>query len=1571
MSGRSTYSGTNFQAAIGAYLAGLMLAEEPLRRLADGLPGYPRLVQLETLSGVDDVLVHTDLGRVFFQVKTTLPLSVAGALASVADQFVQQYRNVIHEPGVRPLDARWDRLVLAVSSYAPASITENLREGLDRNRTRAVSVMPVNYQKALSLFSGLLDAAWLHHAGKLITATERQAILNLCMVVPITDLHRQVVEQTLTAVVAAKGAEAAVMDCLITWAADVAARGTGGDSAAVRLALTGKVTLLEPPSYQQDVARLRTHTTDTLHRLGRFTTLNTTAGPIHLERPAADALTRVALGCSVALTGEPGAGKSAILWTVAHTLAKEHPVVCLTVSGGATSLDTLRRDLQLEHPLPDVLREVAATRPAFLLLDALDAARGGAAELTYRQLLEAVESLPNWRVIASVRTFDLRMGKAWQALFPGEPPDSAYAGPGFGRVRHFHLGLLTAAERAALEHRAPELHEALVASGAKVEKLARNPFNLDLLAELLRLGTSAADLARVATRGQLLRRYWDTRIEVLGTASFLGLSSLVKQMLKARALAVPLGMLKPSTGEAIDHLLRAGVLQREDPDRIEFRHHVLFDYAVARLALLNNSKADKYLHKRHTAGLLLAPSLGYWLEELRLDSSPPTYWNVVTDLIGNDEVDPVVRVEVTRLTIEALTPADRLTELASFFAAPGPDALRGFRLFVSALAARVAAKEEFAVEPWAHLLDALGTPPDTHLRGMQILLESLLGVCHDPAATAALGRAARTLYARICQDEELSGWLSKSVVGNVARTYATDPAASHQALVGIFAPDRLALVGFLEVPALAHHLLEFAESGPELVVQLYHNAFQHHTFRHEGHTTLSRSYIMSISMDPQDAYRLAEYELVENYPILLTRFPVTGIRALAAALEGARLRYQVVTRALRPPVVGVAGKMYTVEEDGSMCWAEDIEAPHGPHYATLYQRYHAQLPALPLVLLSARLPALLLGESRAALVWRVLFETGTAHPAALGEVLWAAAASSHVLVTPGTRRSAITFLAAAYPVMPRARLEDAEHSWLARAFDSCPDAESVRLLTLGELFQTIGEAQLVTEEARAFLRRAATAHSLANDALVNMGSYHPNETPWRPRATLPDTEAPTGLGRGVRAVAGARQAAERDPSSQNINHLQQALAALDDASHPADFDGGDLTTVAPALVLVLARLSRNHFWRGRAAEWLVALAREAAATGGPAPAEETHPVILGSPRGPVAVAQALAEVAALTGGWSSVAACVEELLLNAAHPAVRSELAEVLPALTRDHEETAWELTGRFVTRETHPVVLRQAFRAVDCLTHLNAGRAEELLLQLSVKTATSSPSNDVVTGRVVQLGLGDGRAASLGLLYAWIPQFAREKDHLHAVLYCLRDLFATGYGATPHQDSAIASRTRAFVLALLEALEPLMRPLATLKRKATPDEVVANELFTGVAGQLFFGVGRSEFTSNLVKRDAQQHFLRDYAPIMVRLARLGDPKAIDYLTMTISRFIAAAPQLSFDLFSEALLHNTGVANYEEEPQGARQFVAMVTTFLSGHQYLFAGEDRRNKLIACLALFLNVGWPEAWPLFIHLRDMQQ
>lgn len=56
--------------------------------------------------------------------------------------------------------------------------------------------------------------------------------------------------------------------------------------------------------------------------------------------------------------------------------------------------------------------ELAGVEPAFLLIDSLDAVRGGAGEFVFKSLIEQVLSLAGgrWRVIASIRSFDLRLG---------------------------------------------------------------------------------------------------------------------------------------------------------------------------------------------------------------------------------------------------------------------------------------------------------------------------------------------------------------------------------------------------------------------------------------------------------------------------------------------------------------------------------------------------------------------------------------------------------------------------------------------------------------------------------------------------------------------------------------------------------------------------------------------------------------------------------------------------------------------------------------------------------------------------------------------------------------------------------------------------------------------------------------------------------------------------------------------------------------------------------------------------------------------------------------------------------
>ena len=54
---------------------------------------------------------------------------------------------------------------------------------------------------------------------------------------------------------------------------------------------------------------------------------------------------------------------------------------------------------------------------------------------------------------------------------------------------------------------------------------------------------------------------------------------------------------------------------------------------------------------------------------------------------------------------------------------------------------------------------------------------------------------------------------------------------------------------------------------------------------------------------------------------------------------------------------------------------------------------------------------------------------------------------------------------------------------------------------------------------------------------------------------------------------------------------------------------------------------------------------------------------------------------------------------------------------------------------------------------------------------------------------------------------------------------------------------------------------------------------------------------------------------------------------------------------------------------GAARFVELVGLYLADYRWVFDSETRRGKLVDCLTLFVEAGWPEARRLFQNLPDL--
>ncbi|MYG27510.1 MAG: ATP-binding protein, partial [Boseongicola sp. SB0677_bin_26] len=222
-------------------------------------------------------------------------------------------------------------------------------------------------------------------------------------------------------------------------------------------------------------------------------------------------------GGSVLVVGEPGAGKTGVLVAIAmEMLDRNDPLIFLSADrlAGVATRNDLKDELALEHDLLDVLAAWPGTAPGTLIIDALDASRGGTSERVLSDLIEdGLRKIGHrWSIVASIRTFDLLNGKRLRGIAAGNPPFDAFVEPGLEQVRHFRIPRLSENEVEDVAQRRPELHALFKSAPSSVRDLLLNFFNLALAVELLEDGALGESIQTIETQSDLIDRYDNLRL---------------------------------------------------------------------------------------------------------------------------------------------------------------------------------------------------------------------------------------------------------------------------------------------------------------------------------------------------------------------------------------------------------------------------------------------------------------------------------------------------------------------------------------------------------------------------------------------------------------------------------------------------------------------------------------------------------------------------------------------------------------------------------------------------------------------------------------------------------------------------------------------------------------------------------------------------------------------------------------------------------------------------------------------------------------------------------------------------
>lgn len=1606
--GAATSAGIRFEQQLGALFSSWILAGDHLDESFRLGSATPEWVRFETEAPVDDLLIRTsDGGFVAIQAKTTASLSedIEAPLGKTIVQFVRHWRASDQGDGSmgwnRPLDPARDRLVLAVSPQASAQIREDLPAALRLVSQPGGGALNQGQQRAYEVFTSLVERAW-----RRVTKDpfDDRLLADLPKLVTVFtfdgDRGSALAGRSLVKSFGADFEATAAFTVLTDLSGRLMKERGGGDLATLRkLLASNSIVLGTPPEYRSDIEALRRHSKRISEALGAYEKIEVDSGaPVTIRRDCQPAVEAAVRSGPLLIIGEPGAGKSGVLNALAKSLsASGADVLELAVDRHSVeSLEGLSLELGLKHPLLEVLEAWDGPEPAYLVVDALDATRGGRGEGVFRALIERVLELKGrWNVVASIRNFDLRMGLQFRALFKGTPPERSLTDPAFSGVRHIQVPAWSAAELGQVLAQAPALDACITRAPARLRDLAMVPFNTRLLSELI-FGGSVGGLDQVSSQADLLRLYWEHRLGGHGLPARASLSRVVRLMVEARALRAPVIQAAGNDPAMIDTLCKEGVLVREGERWVQFRHHLLFDYAAARLAFEPSDIVSGVyrFNKADALGLMLSPALGFVLREIwETETDHARFWTALGRLINDADGDPIIRSMAGRLGAEFPTAAADCLWLGNLAISGDATAPKTLSHVSGALVVRLEDEKEVALEPWGYLAARIATMPGPVAGTLRFLLHHLIERIKDGSLTPMLGGAARALLAHGLIQQE-AGFIVRSAIAFVIDTYATDVAASRTLLKQIFTRERLDRFGHEEVPTVCYKIAAVGAVDPDFATDIYQVVFDYEVAE-DRQTRLGQSQILNLTSNAIQDYGMARWSLGEYLPQFLEHQPRAAVKAVVAAVKGYIGREHPVGEDALNVHLHLGGREIRLREDRSYIWAHDPDNQYDRDAESLVSKLRARLRDAP-QLDAAILIDLLIDEAESAIFWSRMFLCAVERGDNLIDQLWPFAATEPFLVLPDTRKDAIDVVAAGFGRRRKDEQEAFERAALVFDFDRFTYRDEARQRFLERVFAAIGRDNLTTDNARAMVdakRHEAPVHNqrlfvvrssdgAADDFhwIENLDRTAPENSPVIAAINAAETqlglklgsdEKPAGSLAEALACLRAVQLAVTVDNTPNADLLRHAEAIIGQGCH-AIVSRKLLVSDPPptpdqdALFVDL---------------WTIAARSESPEIDDTTEEQFEESAAWGSPAARIEAAEAAFDLVYQRPDLYRVIFPLAELLLNDPHPAVRLNAAVRIGRIWDIDRERFWQLVTQVLADEANLTVIEHVLGdLVSRLIHSDQSRTVALLLALMHREPSGSDRarrvRKAIADKLSVLWVTYRSDEAKAVLDEWLASPWEYSDEARTVLTTLSGAVVAGIGENADKDAGLRKRSQALVSDIVEAANAR---LAVHMTAPTLDDAEAKEArecanLIDVAGKEMYFATR-EATGKRESEPALGHagldvFFRENADLLKRIGAQATPHTTHYLLQLVERLVDVDPAGAFDL-AASFLRAGSQSGYQNEPLAVDLLVKLVGVFLADYKEIFEDVDRRASLVDCLETFLEAGWPAARRLLYRLPELIQ
>ena len=703
------------------------------------------------------------------------------------------------------------------------------------------------------------------------------------------------------------------------------------------------------------------------------------------------------------------------------------------------------------------------------------------------------------------------------------------------------------------------------------------------MAALVTAGVNLTTLAPIRTQLQLLDLYWSYRViafevDHTGDVREALLRRVCEIMVRTRTLRIDRSLVASTEfGPAVSQLLSSQILiewrssPTAAPERsiVTFGHHVLFDYAVARLLLRQPQPGiSEVFREEPDLVLVIRPSVLLHFHHLwDLDSTRATFWTTALPLLLTSipEVGKLIGPSVAAQLASSISDLQPLLD-ALEVPTPSRSCCRSrsspYRYVSHRRHAHAPASSRPDAGPWCHFLEYASQ----HIRAAIAypIRSMLLDVCTHPEIldsdqTASAGLTARRLLDFAWTFTQRDPWLVAHSLQLVCRTFKSDLLASASLLRRAIEPLHIQAYGFEELPWLAREVTRLIPLDPILVRDIFVAAFEHRE-PSEALTPLGGSRILPMTSTRKQDHHMALYELSEAFPSFLSHSPLHAIAALTGVLEA----YVQQTHSPRADIAieeksfAFAGRQARFRTDYSAIWDSGRAYRHDEPLKMLdnFESYlEAQAQASDDDIMRAIVDAVV-ESNRLAAVWRRLLDVGSKFPLTLGTLLLPLGSALPILTGFDTITSAGRFIHAVHPILDPAHREELEAALLSIPGDFPSDqhdaAEHIRNQLLGQL----AEPDLVSTPARRLLLTLVAANAIPpNDPPIHVGEFV--------RGQSGETEYLAGLGVPV-----------ADPPNRNIRELEAPVRQFADSHRNTIPSLDDINTVLPALRSLRAALSR-------------------------------------------------------------------------------------------------------------------------------------------------------------------------------------------------------------------------------------------------------------------------------------------------------------------------------------------------------------------------------------------------------------